>query len=251
MANEQQLTPHGANSARTATVVGPSLVLQATRMTVAHDLVVHGTIDGNVVAGGRVVVAEGGVVTGHIDAHSVSIAGVVHGGANVKDSLQIDESGELYGDVSTKRIFVAPGSVGNFQLTMRSSDPSRAAVSLTESRRAYEAALRIASEATGKDTPASEGYVQWSQKQGGVTSDKATSKDDASGQSTKTRAEITIDPERRSGERSAFTTEGAVERMAWSKSVGDEHKGANSDHFGLTRDEIESLAGDDRGPQSS
>jgi cytoskeletal protein CcmA (bactofilin family) len=102
---------HSANhNKKSATVIGPEAVITGDIKS-SSDITIAGSINGEVVAEGRVTVAEGGVVTGSISANEVVIQGTVTGDLKAQVSLAILGTSEVRGDVTTPVITIEPGAV--------------------------------------------------------------------------------------------------------------------------------------------
>jgi cytoskeletal protein CcmA (bactofilin family) len=76
-----------------------------------EDLVVDGIVNGPIqLAAGSLTVGEKGNVTGDIAAREVVIHGSVTGNLQVSDRVEIKTSGSLVGDVETARIIINDGA---------------------------------------------------------------------------------------------------------------------------------------------
>lgn len=73
------------------------------------DLRVEGRIIGTLSCKSRVVVGTQGKVEGNVDAYNATIAGTVQGTVFVRDMLQLQETGKIFGDIVTGKITIQPG----------------------------------------------------------------------------------------------------------------------------------------------
>ncbi len=271
MANAANLTESRIEVARSATVIGSNVTVEDGRIIVDNDLVIYGLVDANIEAGGKVNVAAGGRVTGRIQAESVSISGVVRGEVDSRNTFRLEDTGELYGRATARRFAVAPGSAGEFQLTMVRDDSIDSLPPVQESREHYLAALQNLSEQTGEQYEPSEGYLKWFEKQIDRGTDNPSTEQDvwsrepAADVSSREpiaspeeelapdKEEIVIDwpqsPDDAQAQQERIDARTSVGRAAWSKSVGDEVGRKNSGHFVLSPEEIELVAGRDRDPE--
>lgn len=87
----------------TATVKG--------RLTTEDELVVEGTVDGDIQSTSLVTVAHGGRVTGKIRARDVEVAGVVEGDIWASRHVHLAPTGRIQGDVSAIQLRVDDGGV--------------------------------------------------------------------------------------------------------------------------------------------
>lgn len=74
------------------------------------DIVIAGTIEGDVAAEGRVTVVSGGRVVGSISATEIVLGGKVEGNSVATKALSLLASAEVRGDVSTPQIVIEPGA---------------------------------------------------------------------------------------------------------------------------------------------
>ncbi len=93
-----------------ATVIGPEAVITGDIKS-SSDITIAGSINGEVIAEGRVTVAQGGVVTGSISANEIVIQGAVTGDLKAQASLAILGTSEVRGDLTTPVITIEPGAV--------------------------------------------------------------------------------------------------------------------------------------------
>lgn len=73
-----------------------------------NDLRIDGTINGNIVTSGRVVVGEQGSITGDIKCNTFEIFGLVKGCVEAEDSVCMKGDAKFYGDVTTKHLSIEP-----------------------------------------------------------------------------------------------------------------------------------------------
>lgn len=74
------------------------------------DIIIAGSIEGEVSSDTKIVIAAGGSVTGRILAPEVVIEGRLTGDATASKSLSILKSAEVHGDVTTPVIMIEPGA---------------------------------------------------------------------------------------------------------------------------------------------
>lgn len=78
-------------------------------LKIAGFVTVHGDLDGDLEATGKVIVSEEARVRGNITAKSAIIGGVVEGNVTAPDSIQLFETAAVIGDLSTKKLKLEDG----------------------------------------------------------------------------------------------------------------------------------------------
>jgi cytoskeletal protein CcmA (bactofilin family) len=101
-----------------ATVIGPEATLRGDVKS-KGDVVVSGSIEGEVSSDTKVIVAKGGAVTGRISATEIVLEGRLSGDSVALKSLSILSSAEVRGDVTTPVIMIEPGAtfIGRCSMT--------------------------------------------------------------------------------------------------------------------------------------
>jgi cytoskeletal protein CcmA (bactofilin family) len=74
------------------------------------EVIVAGSIHGEIFSDVRIVIAEGGQVEGHVHAPEIVIDGKLTGDAHATTSLNLGARGEVRGDISTPSILIASGA---------------------------------------------------------------------------------------------------------------------------------------------
>jgi cytoskeletal protein CcmA (bactofilin family) len=99
-----------ASPAEQATI-GASLVIKG-EITGSEPLYIDGRVEGSIhVTGQRVTIGRSGSVTANIDAKEVVIMGSVKGNIQCTDRLDIRSEGSLTGDVTSPRVSVEDGAM--------------------------------------------------------------------------------------------------------------------------------------------
>lgn len=81
-----------------------------------------GAVKGDIISKGLVIVTQGARVKGNITAESVLVAGSVEGNLQIVNKTNIEPSGEVIGDITTKRLLVDEESVFSGKCTMIRGD---------------------------------------------------------------------------------------------------------------------------------
>jgi cytoskeletal protein CcmA (bactofilin family) len=93
----------------TATIVGPEAVLRGDVRS-KGDIVIVGSVEGEVVSEAKIIIASGGSVTGKVTALEVVLEGKLTGDSVATKGLSILSSAEVRGDVTTPVIMIEPGA---------------------------------------------------------------------------------------------------------------------------------------------
>ena len=91
------------------TIVGSNVKLTGT-LKDTNDIVIHGTVEGEVISDQNIVVDETANVKGPVTAQSVSVSGVVEGMVKALDKLEIHPSGRVDGNIQTKDLIIHSGA---------------------------------------------------------------------------------------------------------------------------------------------
>jgi cytoskeletal protein CcmA (bactofilin family) len=100
------------------TVIGPEAVFRGDIKT-KGDIVISGAVEGEVSSESKLVIAQGGSVSGRVTAVEVVLEGRLVGDSIASKSLSILSSAQVKGDVSTPVIMIEPGAtfVGRCSMT--------------------------------------------------------------------------------------------------------------------------------------
>lgn len=104
------------------TVVGTSVKLKG-NLNSTGDIIIDGSVNGELKTKGAVVVGNNATILGNIKAQNVQVSGVVQGNIEVTDKLQLTETGKVFGDISAAVLSIAPGAV--FTGTSKMNDTHR------------------------------------------------------------------------------------------------------------------------------
>ncbi len=75
------------------------------------DIKIDGTIDGNIVSKGRVLIGQNGVVKGEVNCTNCDIYGTFEGKIQINELLSLKSSSKLNGDIKTGKLSIEPGAV--------------------------------------------------------------------------------------------------------------------------------------------
>lgn len=90
-----------------------------------EDVVVEGTVEGQIRIGKNLLVAQGGSVKADVSAHSVVLAGELTGDCSASHKVEITATGRLTGNIRAPKIVIAEGAVfkGNSDMSGRNEEP--------------------------------------------------------------------------------------------------------------------------------
>ncbi|WP_394133100.1 polymer-forming cytoskeletal protein [Shewanella maritima] len=103
-------------------------------LTFSGDILIAGTIEGNLSTSGNVVIEAGGVVKGNIEAKDVTISGNMHGEAHCH-KLSIADKGCFEGDIFSEKLEIVESGqfIGQRHLASAKS-ASKAAVTTSNTK---------------------------------------------------------------------------------------------------------------------
>jgi len=75
------------------------------------DIKIDGSIEGNIISKGRVLIGQNGLVTGDVKCINCDIYGTFEGKITVSELLSLKASSKLNGDVKTSKLSIEPGAI--------------------------------------------------------------------------------------------------------------------------------------------
>ena len=119
------LEPEGT---RGMALIGKSVLVKG-QVIGREDLVVDGELDGTLeLQEHRVTVGANGKVQASIKAREVVVAGTVHGNIEASEKIEIRKDARLVGDIKTARIVIEDGAYFKGSIDIQKPEVSRAAV---------------------------------------------------------------------------------------------------------------------------
>lgn len=106
-------------------VIGAKTVVKG-ELSGDEDIVVEGTVEGQVRIAKDLHVAPGGSVKANVVAHSVILAGELLGDCQASHKVEIASTGRLTGNIRAPKIVIAEGAVfkGNSDMSGRKEQPA-------------------------------------------------------------------------------------------------------------------------------
>lgn len=120
------------------TVVGPSVNVEGDFASEGN-IVVKGTVSGSVFTSKHLTVEMGAKVIANIRAGSATIAGEVKGNIKVKESLELNSTSRVIGDVDVKSLKIESGAILYGKVTMHGVESSEKSVRTKTFKKVEEA----------------------------------------------------------------------------------------------------------------
>lgn len=103
------------------TVVGPSVVVEGD-FSSEGNILVKGTVSGNVKTGQLLTVEIGAKILAHVKAKNAVVSGEIKGNVRVLERLELFESSKVFGDITCKILAVAPGALIQGKVSMKDTE---------------------------------------------------------------------------------------------------------------------------------
>jgi cytoskeletal protein CcmA (bactofilin family) len=104
----QARTVSHSGAAREATIGGSTRVRG--KITGEGNLLVEGSVEGEIAVRGNLTIAEGGSVVSDVEAHAISIAGALEGDVNASGNVHITAGARVRGDVKGAQVAIDEGA---------------------------------------------------------------------------------------------------------------------------------------------
>lgn len=98
------------SNAQITTFIGYDTTVEGKVITTSS-IRIDGTVIGGVIAEGTVVLSETGQIQGNVMAENIIVSGLVDGNMEIRDKVNIEPTGEVYGDITTCKILVDEESI--------------------------------------------------------------------------------------------------------------------------------------------
>ncbi|MBP5366149.1 MAG: polymer-forming cytoskeletal protein [Bacteroidales bacterium] len=96
------------------------------------DLRVDGSIEGNIISKGKVVLGQGGSIKGAITCYNAEIAGIFEGKVEVTEQLALKSCASFNGDMNIGKLSIEPGAVFVGNCCMTGNDAPQQAAADTD-----------------------------------------------------------------------------------------------------------------------
>ncbi len=85
------------------------------------DIRIDGSIEGNIISKGKVVIGVEGSVKGQVECVNAEVSGSIEGSVNILELLSLKESSKLNGSIKTTKLSIEPGAVFSGECEMGSN----------------------------------------------------------------------------------------------------------------------------------
>lgn len=97
-------------SAQAETTVGVDVTIKG-NLKSPSNIMVNGTVKGQVETKTEVNVGEKATIEGSVAAKKIIISGVIKGNVNGRESIEITASGKIFGDITTSNLVIQSGAI--------------------------------------------------------------------------------------------------------------------------------------------
>lgn len=105
----------GSNKNQTPEVGSINIIGKGTKIvgdiTSVGDVRIDGTLTGNIVTSGKLVLGVSGIVEGNISSVNAEFEGEVKGIVNVSETLSLKSTAKINGDIVTSKLMIEPGAL--------------------------------------------------------------------------------------------------------------------------------------------
>ena len=108
---------NGGTQAGPGTVVGANVKLTGTISDV-NDIVVHGTVEGEIISEKTVTITETASVKGPVTAQLISVSGKINGAVTAHQKLELQPTADVTGSLATQELIIKSGALFNGKSTM-------------------------------------------------------------------------------------------------------------------------------------
>jgi cytoskeletal protein CcmA (bactofilin family) len=107
-----------AQPAGDTTVIARSCEIEGT-LTGTGDVTIQGRFKGNVDGSGKLFIAEGGKAEARLHARNIVVAGTVKGDVSADEKIELQPSAQLRGNITAPRILIQEGATFEGQVFMK------------------------------------------------------------------------------------------------------------------------------------
>ena len=140
-------------SGRVSSVIGKKTVVEGTLK--GYELLrIDGLVKGKVESDGKVIIGRGGMVEGIVEAVEIYVGGTINGELFASEKVEANPTGEIYGDIHTKRLIVDDNAVfeGRCEMTTEEAKAKPAEEKAPAKKRKAPAKTKAAEEKTSEET---------------------------------------------------------------------------------------------------
>ena len=140
-------------SGRVSSVIGKKTVVEGSLK--GYELLrIDGLVKGKVESDGKVIIGRGGMVEGIVEAVEIYVGGTINGELFASEKVEANPTGEIYGDIHTKRLIVDDNAVfeGRCEMTTGEAKAKPAEEKAPAKKRKAPAKTKAAEEKTSEET---------------------------------------------------------------------------------------------------
>lgn len=130
------------SSQNVETVVGPSVVVEGD-FSSEGNILVKGTVSGNVKTSQRLTVESGAKILANVKAGEAMISGEIKGNVRAAGLLELTESARVFGDISCKVLVVAAGALLHGKVSMKDIEKEEEKKSVSKTSRTKKDIMAI------------------------------------------------------------------------------------------------------------
>lgn len=117
--------PENVNTGMISTIIGDNSKVEGL-LEASDPTRVDGLLQGRILSKSSVIVGENGVVRGDINAVEILVAGTVYGNLNAEQRIELTETGRVLGDLVTKVLVIDEGASFKGSCTMEIMEEKKA-----------------------------------------------------------------------------------------------------------------------------
>ncbi len=115
------------------TIIGANVKLVGS-LNDAHDITIHGTVEGDIHSENTVTIGETAKVKGPVIGRNVTVSGVVRGSIEATEKLELLQTGKVYGNISAGDLVIRSGAHFAGKCSMLSAEAHEESPRLEDSR---------------------------------------------------------------------------------------------------------------------
>ena len=118
-------------NAKISSIIGEDMVMEG-KITAKEAVRIEGTMNGDVISEGTLVISITGKVTGNVKGSNIMVAGTIEGDLTSGGRTEVAASGKIYGNISTKSLIVDENAIFQGQCNMNAGTAEPALVQRKE-----------------------------------------------------------------------------------------------------------------------
>ncbi len=103
--NKSNVSTTAGTQTKVGTIIGPGAVLDG-NLTAPETIRIDGTLNGDCICEGDLILGAEGVIDGNISARSVTLSGMVTGDIKAQEKLELLPTAEVTGDITSKSLII-------------------------------------------------------------------------------------------------------------------------------------------------